>query len=111
MTIREKIATHAKRLEIVDNLMPPEASQILVELSSLLSSVNAEITKYHYAYNQKKLEIFKESKTAAEAKIKAEATQEWQQWQERVQTGESVTMMVQSLKYLLRRMEEEVKHS
>lgn len=111
MTIREIITNKSAKLRSIDQLGGEEASKELVELSSLLSSINKEISDSLYWLNIKKMELLKEHGAAAKAKIYAEATKEFNDWHERLLQGKAVEEMIRSLKYFLRNLETEKRES
>ena len=108
-TIREMITERSEECRKIDELGPKRASEILVELSSLLSSLNRETTEAHYWLNLKRVELLKEHKTVARAKMVSESLAEWKDWADRVTQGEAVEEMIRSLKYFLRAAERELK--
>ena len=117
MTIRELIKEKSELLREVDKLGPVKAAEELVELASLLSSLNAETTEKHFILNQKKVELLNGSKfqgkpnSVALAKMLSEATQEYKDWLDRFMQGKALEEMIRSLKYYLRQASEEIKIS
>lgn len=109
--LRELIAEKSLLLRDVDSLGPAGAAKELVELSSILSSLNAEIADKHYWYNMKRVELIGEHKTASKARVYAEASQEWKDWQDRLVQRDSVVEMIRALKYYLKGAESEYKES
>ncbi len=110
-TIRELISERSIEVRSIEQLNPHRASEILVELTSLLASLNAEIVEAQYWFNIKKQEFFKESGVAAKAKIEVDATKEWKDWQDRVMQGKALEEMIRSIKYYLRNAETENRES
>lgn len=110
-TIRELITEKSNLLRNVDQLGPDKASEELVALSSLLSSLNKEIVEAQYWYNIKRQELLKEHGTAAKAKIYAEASEEWKQWQDRVQQKDAIVELIRAIKYYLTNAKEEYMHT
>lgn len=108
-SIRERIEVIGGRLRNPDNIFGEEGSQLLVELSALLSSVNVEIVQAEHEYNVVKRDLLATTKSVSEAKVHAEATDAWKKWKDRVAAGKSCEEMIKSLKYLLRNLEEERK--
>lgn len=106
-SIRDLIKEIAVRLREPDNLHSEEAARLLVELSSLLSSVNVEIVQSEFAFNKKKKELLDEAESVSAAEVVARATDEWLAWKERVAFGASCEEMIRSLKYLCRNLDEE----
>lgn len=110
-TIRELITIKSTLLRDVDKLGPAKASEELVELASLLSSLNAEIVEKHFILNQKKVELLQDAQSVAKAKLLSEATDEWHEWQIRLKQGEALLSLIQAVKYYLKSAEKEYKES
>lgn len=108
-TIRELISEKSALLRDVDKLGPARASEELVELASLLSSLNAEIAEKHFILNQKKIELLQEAKSVSKAKMMAEATTEWKDFIDRVMQREALEELLRAVKYYLRAAERELK--
>lgn len=108
-TIRETIQDYALLLRNSETLTPHMASYYLVELTSYLASVNAEISKRLFALNQKKVELLEAYKTSSEAKIRAEATQEFKEWHEAHVQGEALEETLRSIKVFVKTASEEMK--
>jgi len=107
-TIRELIREKAELLRDVDAIGPGKAATELVELAAILASLNKEIADHHFTYNQKRVAILEESEgKASVAKIKAEATKEWKDWQDRFVLRSAVEEMMRAIKYYLRGFEKE----
>ena len=107
MNIREIIVAKSNMLRDVAELGPGKASEELVELASLLSSLNAEIADKQWIFNTKKQMCLDEHKSAAKAKIYAEASQEWKDYIDRVMQKEAVEELLRAVKYYLRSAEAE----
>jgi len=110
-TLREIIRQKSEELRFVDQIGPHKASEELVSLSSLLASLNAYIVERKYWYNAKRQEIRRTEKSAADAKIFAEATTEWKEWQEAEAQKDALKQLIASIKYYLRTAEEEMRES
>jgi predicted transcriptional regulator len=110
-TIREIIKEKSEALRFVDQLGPLKASEELVALSSLLSSLNAHVIEKQFLYNQCREVLRTEKTSASDAKISAEATLEWKEWQEAKQQGKALEELIRSVKYYLRASGEEQKIS
>lgn len=108
-TIRDEIQRYAILLRNADTLTPHMASGYLVELTSYLASVNAEISKRLFALNQKKVELLEAHKTSSEAKMRAEATPEYQAWHEAHMQGKALEETLRSIKVFVRTASEEMK--
>ena len=109
MTIRELIKERAEEIRNIGQVGPHRASEVLTELSSLLSSLNSEITEHEYWYHQKVVELLKEHEKANRAEIFARACPEWKELQDRKTQQKAVIEMMRALKYYLRTAEEEMK--
>lgn len=85
-----------------------EASQKLVNLSSLLASLNATITDAHFSLNQKKKALLEEDgMTVAKAKVYAEASDEWKRFITLLNQKESLIELIRAVKYYLKASMEE----
>lgn len=102
MTLRELIKEKSALLRHPDKLGFMKVAEELVELSSLLSSLNAEIAEKQFELNKVKLAFLGEFKSAAQAKIAAEATQQWDEWNKRVQLRHAMEELIRALKYYLK---------
>lgn len=109
MTIREQIAKHSARFREADNLSPHDVAQRLVELTSLLASLNTEIVQANYNYNVVINNLRKTTKSAVDAKIQAQATPEWLAWKEREKQGEALVELIRSAKKYLAMASDEQK--
>ena len=108
-TIRELIAHESAELREIEKLGPHEAANKLVVLSSLLSSLGAEIATKRAEYTQIRLKCLKEAKSVAESRIYSEATNEFKEWQEREEQRKALIEIIHSIKYFLRTCENEMK--
>jgi len=102
MTIREKITQHSDRLQDTGTLTPHEAANILVELSALGSSLNAEIVASQADFNEHRKEVRDKHKSAVDAKIEAEAGSLWRGWQERKAQRDALVELIRSVKFYLK---------
>ena len=109
MTLRELIKQETAGLLSVEKLGPHIAAERLVALTALMASLCAEIALKRAKYTQVRVELLNTSKSAVEAKIRSEATPEFNEWQEREETRKALTEIVRSLKYYLRQQEDEVR--
>ena len=109
--IREIIAIKLAELQDIDTVGPDRASEILVELSALLGSINKEVSDREYWFNLKKLEFLKESGIVGKATIEANATKEFQQFKEAIAYQKAVIESIRAVKYYLRRAGEEQRES
>ena len=108
-TIREIIKEKSERLRDISNIPPMEASESLVELSSLLSTLNAYISDKQFMVNQKRASLLQEAKSVAKARLLTEATTEWKEWFEAVMQRDAMLEMIRALKYHIRGLENEYK--
>lgn len=101
-SIREIIKQKSLKLRGISSLGPMDVATELVELTSLLSSLNEHIADKRYWYNVLLEKKMQELGSAAKAKISAEASQEWKGWNEAVLQKEALEEMIRSLKYFQR---------
>lgn len=104
-TIRDIIQETANDLANIDTLGPERASEELVKLSALLASINSEVVRRQFTYNLLCKQKLEETTVAAQAKILAEATEEWRDWQEGIAFQKATLDMIRALKYFLRNAE------
>ena len=110
-SIRTIIQEKSELLRDVNKLGIGAASEILVELSSLLSSLNAEIVETQYLLNKKRVLLLEEHKTVAKAKTLSEASEEWHEWYQRIMWRDALMEQIRALKYYLRGASDELKES
>ena len=110
-TLRELIKQKSEECRHPDQLGGHRASELLVELSSLLSSLNTHLGERLYWLNIKKVECLKEFGSAARAKIYAEGSNEWREFSEAKLQQEALIELVRSLKFYLRNLEVEQRES
>lgn len=108
-TIREIIKEKSDEFRFVEQLGPSKAEEELVKLSSLWASLNKEKVEARYWYNIKRQEIRKMAKSAADAKIEAEASKEWKDWQDREEISKALKDLISSVKYYIRGARDEKK--
>lgn len=107
MTTRELIDGYRARLLASKDLTGDEASQILVELSALVGNVNEEIISREMAYNRLLNDLLNTpDMTAAKAKIRAQAGEEYEAMLRAKGYLVLVTEMTRALKYRLKALEE-----
>lgn len=106
-TIRETIDEKLLELRDIDSVGPQRASEVMVELTSLLGSINKEVADREYWFNLKKMQLLKDSGVVGKATIEANASKEYQDWKEGLAYQKAVIDNIRSLKYYLRRAEEE----
>ena len=88
-------------------LSPLRASEILTELCALLGNVIDNITITEITYKKVLLDLYTEEEKANRAKIRAEITTEYREWQESRNTKELVVELIRGLKYLITAQKEE----
>ena len=108
-TIREMITEKSELLRHIEQLGPHKAAEELVELCSLLSSLKKHVVDQNYWYNIKRQELLREHTKAAQAKIHAEASAEWRNWQEAKAQEEALEELIRSVKYYLRSASDELR--
>jgi hypothetical protein len=109
MTVREQINERLNKIKNASELQASEASEIMVELSSLMSNINEEIKNKTVLYNKKLLELVEQPKmSVAKAEIVAKGTEEWQSLETAKGYRESCLEAIRSLKYFCRAREEEM---
>ena len=109
MTLRDLIKQETAGLLSVEKLGPHIAAERLVALTSLLASLGAEIALKRANYAQVRVNYLNTSKSAVEAKIRSEATPEFNEWQEREEMRKALIQIVQAIKYYLRLQQDEMK--
>lgn len=107
MTVREMIA--AIQDELLSDLQPIRAAELLVKGTSLLGNCAAEIRDADAKYNLVLLDCLKTEEKANRARIVAETTPAYARKREARDTQELLVEMIRSLKYFLRVQEEEMK--
>ena len=108
-TIREEISEKLLELRDIDDLGAARASEVVVELSSLLGSINKEVADREYWFNMKKMACLNESGIVGKATIEANASKEYQDWKEALAYQKAVMENIRSIKYYLRRAEDEAR--
>lgn len=101
MGINELVQNKINEVSEIDALGPMKASAKLVECSQLYSFVNAETVRLQFAFNQKR-ELLATQYNVTRAKIAAEATPEWKNWQEATHAKDSLEETMRAIKYYLK---------
>ena len=109
MTLRELIKQETAGLLKIEALGPHIAAERLVALTALMASLGAEIALKRAKYAEVRVNYLNTSKSAVEAKIRSEATPEFNEWQEREEMRKALIEICRSIKYYLRIQEEEYK--
>lgn len=110
-TIREIISETSDELrKNIDLLDPITGAKKLIELSSLFSSLNRYIAEVESKYKERLKEVRDTGKSAADAKITAEATNEYKLWIGAKLEKEALLEVIRSLKYFNRAVGEDILH-
>ena len=109
MTIREYITEIQKELQ--NTVTPDRASELISILSSLLGNANDDIERTQVAYNNVLLEVLDDEKTAVRAKIRAQVTPEYLEYQKAKNTKELVIEMMRGLKIVVKNKWEEYREA
>jgi len=108
--LRDMIAKRQNEIASGD-LHPARASDILKELSSLYGNVLDEVRRCQMQYNRLLVEFYDNEEKANRAKLKAEATPEYEAFLEAKNTDKLTLEMIRALKYFLRQKEDELKET
>lgn len=109
-SIRQMIQERSERLRNASSLSPHDIANILLELTSLLSSLNAQIEEASYWYRVL-LDKNMGDGSAARAKVKSEASEEFRKVQEQKAQKEALVELIRAAKYAIRAHGEEYQHS
>jgi hypothetical protein len=102
------IDEYRSRLLSSKDMHGDEASQILVELSALVGNVNEEIVVREMAYHRLLNDILSTpNMTSAAAKIRANASEEYEAWLRAKNSLTTIMEMIRGLKYRLKSLDEE----
>jgi len=107
MSIRQMIQERSEKLRDAANLSAHEIADILVELTSLLASLNAEIEESDYWYRVLLDKKLTELGSAAKAKISAQSSDEYKKVMERKAQKEALIELIRACKYAIRAHSEE----
>lgn len=98
MSIRERIDDIGQQM-LSGDPSPADARQHEAQLAGLLAHVNKAVTGAEVVYKRKLSAIRSESsKSAADARIQAEATQEYADWREALSYQSSVEELLKTLR-------------
>ena len=111
--IKPQIQTAIDELKDVSSLSPQDASQKLVQLSVLYSSLSTELANAAYWYNLKLKQVMddQEKKNVAAAKIEAQASREFDNLLKLQALEKSMVEIIRSLKLLIRVSEKDYQFS
>jgi hypothetical protein len=107
-TVRELVKAAQREIRAGD-LTPVMASDLLVKLTSLLSSVLEEIREADMAYAIVLLRHLEVETAANRAKVKSEVTPEFQRKREARDTQVVLVELIRSLRQVLRTQSEEMR--
>lgn len=106
MTVREMIDEYRARLLKAKDMTGDEASLVLTELSALTGNVNEEIVAREMDFNRMLNDLLNTpDMTAAKAKIRAQASEEYEALLRAKGYLVLLTEMMRALKYRLRSLE------
>lgn len=97
MTVREMVQAFEREVRDPD-IAPGRVNAIHVALSSLLGPINAEVRGAQLDYNRVLLKYRGECKSAADAKMQADVTEEYARLEEAKGTRDAVMEMIRSLR-------------
>lgn len=106
-SIRELIRKRRQEIRATPDMLPDKAASLLMEMSALMGNCNDAILIADSNYAQKLVQLMSESKSVAEAKMKAEASPEWVSKYEARAMKEECLETVRSLKYYLKAKSDE----
>lgn len=107
MSVREQIAAY--QTELLQDLVPVRAREILVQLTALYGFCLKEVREADHAYAVVLLRFLDADEAASRAKIRAETSLEYLRKREANDTTEVVLESIRSLKAMLRSVEEEMR--
>lgn len=108
MTVRDLVRSAQKEIRDTPDLQPDRASELLMQLTSLLGNCADEIRDADADYAVTLLHFLDAEKKANRAKIRAEISPEFRRRSEARDTKELVVELSRSLKYYLRAKSEEL---
>lgn len=108
-TIREILDEKFTELHDIDSIGLSRVSELMVELTSLLGSINKEVSDREYWYNMLKAKLLKESGVVGKATIEANASKEYKDFKDALAYQKATIDNIRSLKYFLRRAEDEAR--
>ena len=108
-TLRDLIRNETAGLLKIETLGPHIAAERLVALTALLASLGAEIALKRAKYAEVRVNYLNTSKSAVEAKIRSEATSEFNEWIEREEMRKALIEICRSIKYYLKTQFDEYK--
>ena len=112
-SIRQIIAETSEELRgKIDLLEPQVASRKLIELSSLFSSLYAQIAKYDAECRYQLNEIYKkqEKHNVSAARLEMEALPEWNEFNQARLQAVALTELIRSIKLFIKTNSEDIFH-
>lgn len=105
----QRINQTIERLKNADNLFPPEASRLRIELVSMLAIINVEVAIAEANFKKIRLACrgMESMKSAIDAKIYAEAQPEAKNWLEKKAWQQTTLELIRSLRDFTRTLEQE----
>lgn len=107
MTIRDTVKEIQAELTRASELVPSRAEELMLMLSAMLGSIGDEIRMRRMAYSQVLLEARKKEKSAADAKLVAETSVEYQMKMEAEHVKDSAIEMLRALKIFIKNQKED----
>jgi hypothetical protein len=111
MLYNDFLAQYQQYQERPDTLTPPIAEQLLVQATGILANISGKLTAREHEYNVEYLKLLTSSKSAAEAKVRAGATETHRLYKEAERSHATLLEVIRTLKKIHRRGEEEYKHT
>lgn len=108
--LREMISDYQNEIKNTD-LQPDRAADILKELSALYGNVLDEVRRRTMDYNKLLVTFYDNEEKANRARLKAEATEEYEDLLRAKDTDKLTLEMIRALKYLLRAKENEYREA
>jgi hypothetical protein len=108
VSIRERVADIGKAM-LSGDPSPADVRQYEVQLAGLLTAVNKNLTGAQLAYNRKLVALRVECKSAADAKLQAEATDEMADLLEAKGARDSVMELLRTCRSSLRSVSDEMR--
>ena len=108
MTIRDRVQSIAEAMA-ADDPPPADLRRYEVVLSGLLSHIHKHVASSEVSYKRILATYRGQYETAAEAKMHAEATDQYREWRESVAVKDSTQEMLRTLRSTLRSQSEEMR--
>lgn len=108
---KDFLEEYSKYQSVPDMLTPNIAANLLVTATAILGNIGSIVTSREHAYKVEKLRLLKEAKSVAEARTMSEATEEYNAYREAEMAYKTLTTVIQTLKSIIRRGEEEFRNT